>query len=112
MVGILKIKHEIFVEDNGIGFDEVYLDRIFTPFQRLHGGSAYEGSGMGLAICRKIMERYEGSITAQSRPDAGATFILTFPVNLLRALRRCAPHLPANLHGPEAGKMPGRRTVA
>jgi|GEM_PF-3966237 len=59
-----KSRYQIFVEDNGIGFDEVYLDRIFTPFQRLQGGSAYEGSGMSLAICRKIMERYEGSITA------------------------------------------------
>ena len=50
----------IFVEDNGIGFDEIYLDRIFAPFQRLHGRSAYEGTGMGLAICRKIVERLWG----------------------------------------------------
>ena len=70
----------IFVEDNGIGFDEKYLDRIFAPFQRLHGRSAYEGTGMGLAICRKIAERHGGSITAKSKPGAGSTFIITLPV--------------------------------
>lgn len=107
-----KSRYQIFVEDNGIGFDQVYLDKIFTPFQRLHGRLAYEGAGMGLAICRKIMERHEGSITAQSRPDAGATFTLTFPVNLLRALRSCAPRLSANQNGPESGKRSGRRTVS
>ncbi len=70
----------IFVEDNGIGFDEKYLARIFAPFSRLHGRSAYEGTGMGLAICRKIVERHGGSISAESAPDKGATFIVTLPV--------------------------------
>ena len=70
----------IFVEDNGIGFDEKYLDRIFMPFQRLHGRSAYEGTGMGLAICRKIVERHGGSITAKGKPGEGSTFIITLPV--------------------------------
>ncbi len=70
----------IFVEDNGIGFEEQYLDRIFSPFQRLHGRSAYEGTGMGLAICKRIVERHKGSITAQSRPGEGAVFIVTLPV--------------------------------
>lgn len=65
--------------DNGIGFDEKYLDRIFTPFQRLHARSEYEGTGMGLAVCRKIVERHGGQITAQSQPEQGATFLVTLP---------------------------------
>ena len=68
------------VQDNGIGFDEQYVDRIFAPFQRLHGRSTYEGTGMGLAICRKIAERHGGTITATSRPGEGSTFIVTLPV--------------------------------
>jgi signal transduction histidine kinase len=72
---------EIFVEDNGIGFDEKYLDRIFKPFQRLHGRtSEYEGTGMGLAICRKIVERHGGTITARSAQGEGSTFIVTLPL--------------------------------
>ncbi len=71
---------QIRVEDNGIGFDTKYLDRIFKPFQRLHDRSEYEGSGMGLAICRRIVERHSGSITAISEIDKGATFIVTLPV--------------------------------
>ncbi len=70
----------IFVEDNGIGFDEKYLDRIFVPFERLHGKSAYEGTGMGLAICRKIVERHGGTITAKSKAGEGSTFIITLPL--------------------------------
>jgi PAS domain S-box-containing protein len=70
----------IFVEDNGIGFNEKYLDRIFAPFERLHGRSEYEGSGIGLSICKKIAERHGGSITARSNPGEGATFIVTLPV--------------------------------
>jgi PAS domain S-box-containing protein len=71
---------QIFVRDNGIGFEEKYLDRIFEMFQRLHGIEEYEGTGMGLAICRKIVDRHGGSITAVSVPGAGATFILKLPV--------------------------------
>jgi signal transduction histidine kinase len=69
----------ILVSDNGIGFDEKYLDRIFLPFQRLHGHNEYKGSGMGLAICKKIVERHEGSITARSKPGQGTTFLITLP---------------------------------
>lgn len=69
----------IHVQDNGIGFDEKYLDRIFTVFQRLHGRNEYEGSGVGLAVCRKIAERHGGCITARSAPGQGATFIVTLP---------------------------------
>lgn len=71
---------EIFVEDNAIGFEERYLDRIFKPFQRLHGRSEYEGIGMGLAICRRIVERHRGSITAVSKPGKGSTFIVRLPL--------------------------------
>ena len=71
---------EIRVEDNGIGFETKYLDRIFAPFQRLHTRQQYEGSGMGLAICRKIVERHKGKITASSVPGQGATFVITLPV--------------------------------
>jgi PAS domain S-box-containing protein len=71
---------EITIQDNGIGFDEKYLDRIFQVFQRLHGRNEYEGTGVGLAICRKIVERHGGEITATSIPGQGATFIVTLPV--------------------------------
>jgi PAS domain S-box-containing protein len=67
----------LHVADNGIGFDEKYLSRIFAPFQRLHGRGEYEGTGMGLAICRRIVERHGGSITARSAPGQGATFLVT-----------------------------------
>ena len=70
---------ELQINDNGIGFDEKYLDRIFTPFQRLHGRSTYEGTGMGLAICRKIIERHGGRLTAKSIPDQGSTFTIALP---------------------------------
>lgn len=70
---------EISVKDNGIGFDEKNLDRIFKPFERLHGWGEYEGSGMGLAICQKIVLRHHGQITAKSQPGQGAMFIITLP---------------------------------
>ena len=70
----------ILVEDNGIGFDEKYLDRIFDVFQRLHPRDVHEGTGVGLAICRRIVERHGGTITASSRPGEGATFEITLPV--------------------------------
>ena len=70
----------LVVRDNGIGFDEKYLDRLFKPFQRLHGQSAYEGTGIGLAICKKIAERHGGSISAASAPGEGARFEVTLPV--------------------------------
>ncbi|MGJ5676249.1 MAG: PAS domain-containing protein [Nostochopsis sp.] len=74
-------KCQIIVEDNGIGFNEKYLDRIFNVFQRLHGRSEYDGTGIGLAICRKIVERHHGSITAKSQPGQGAKFIVTLPIH-------------------------------
>ena len=70
---------EISIEDNGIGFDEKYADRIFKPFQRLHARSKYEGSGLGLSICKKIVDQHNGSISVKSKPGDGATFIITLP---------------------------------
>lgn len=69
----------ITVRDNGIGFDERYLDRIFQSFQRLHGCGEYEGTGIGLAICRKIAERHGGTLTARSAPGEGAAFMVDLP---------------------------------
>ena len=71
---------EIIVEDNGIGFDEKYCDRIFNVFQRLHGRNSYEGTGIGLSIYQKIVDRHGGEITAKSKPDCGAKFIVTLPI--------------------------------
>jgi signal transduction histidine kinase len=68
------------VSDNGIGFEESHADRIFTPFKRLHGRGEYEGTGMGLAICRRIVERHGGDITASSTPGEGTTFTVLLPV--------------------------------
>ena len=71
---------QLRVEDNGIGFDEKYGDRIFNVFQRLHGRSQYEGTGIGLAICRRIVERHGGKIQARSSPGQGSTFIVHLPI--------------------------------
>jgi signal transduction histidine kinase len=70
----------IYIKDNGIGFDEVYLDKIFTIFQRLHGRSQYEGTGIGLAIVKKIIDKHEGLLTAKSKEGEGTTFILLLPL--------------------------------
>ena len=67
---------EIRIIDNGIGFDQKYIDRIFAVFQRLHERGAYDGTGIGLAVVRKIVERYGGTITAKSSKNNGATFII------------------------------------
>jgi PAS domain S-box-containing protein len=70
---------EIQVRDNGIGFEEEYAEKIFAPFQRLNGRQEFEGTGMGLAICRKIVTLCGGTISATSHPGAGATFLITLP---------------------------------
>lgn len=70
---------DIVVADNGIGFEERYRERIFKPFERLHRKGEYEGSGMGLAICERILMRHGGNIKAESRPGEGSRFIVTLP---------------------------------
>jgi signal transduction histidine kinase len=72
--------YQLTIEDNGIGFDQKYADTIFDIFQRLHGRLEYEGSGIGLSICRRIVDRHHGKIIAKSSPDKGASFIITLPV--------------------------------
>jgi PAS domain S-box-containing protein len=74
-------KVQLEFEDNGIGFDEKHLERIFQPFGRLHGMEEYEGNGMGLAICKKIVDRHHGTITALSRPEQGSTFVVILPTH-------------------------------
>jgi len=70
---------ELSIEDNGIGFDEKYTEKIFAVFQRLHGRNEYEGSGVGLAVCRRIVDRHAGKIVARSQPGHGSTFIISLP---------------------------------
>jgi signal transduction histidine kinase len=77
--GIPEKLMRIYVKDNGIGFDEMYLDPIFTEFQQLHSKQSYGGSGIGLAICHKITANHHGTISAKSSPGNGATFIVTLP---------------------------------
>ncbi len=74
---------KIIVADNGIGFDPKHSERIFQIFQRLHGRGEYEGSGIGLSICRKIVDRHGGSITAQSDLGQGTRFTITLDKRLL-----------------------------
>ncbi len=70
----------LFIKDNGIGFDNAYKDQIFKIFQRLHGRMEYEGTGIGLATCRKIVDRHGGMIDADGRPGDGTTFTIVLPI--------------------------------
>jgi light-regulated signal transduction histidine kinase (bacteriophytochrome) len=70
----------ILVQDNGIGFDNKYGDQIFKVFERLHGRDEYEGTGIGLAICRKVVERHHGTIKAEGILGKGSTFTITLPL--------------------------------
>jgi signal transduction histidine kinase len=72
---------ELRVADNGLGFDAQFATRIFRAFERLHGTSAYPGTGIGLALCRKIVERHHGTITADGREGEGATFTVRLPLH-------------------------------
>jgi light-regulated signal transduction histidine kinase (bacteriophytochrome) len=72
---------DLTVADNGIGFEPQYAARIFRAFERLHGASAYPGTGIGLALCYKIVERHHGTITADGSPGAGSVFHVRLPVH-------------------------------
>jgi light-regulated signal transduction histidine kinase (bacteriophytochrome) len=76
---------DISVADNGLGFDNRHAERIFEPFQRLHSSDAYPGSGIGLAICRKVVERHGGAITASGTPGQGSVFTISLPLRPLPA---------------------------
>ena len=70
---------ELRVADNGIGLDPVHAEKIFKPFERLHGHASYEGSGLGLAVCARIVERHGGRIRAEGQPGLGTTLVVTLP---------------------------------
>ena len=70
----------ISITDNGIGFEPRHAERIFGMFERLHGREEFDGTGVGLATCRKIAERHSGELTAWGEPDAGAVFTLILPI--------------------------------
>jgi signal transduction histidine kinase len=83
------------VADNGIGFDPQYRTRIFRVFERLHGRGAYPGTGIGLALCRKIAERHGGSVVADAVPDKGATFTVTMQTQRAAAVSDAPEPVPA-----------------
>ncbi len=79
--------HSIFVEDNGIGISEEYHEKVFTMFTRLHSHYTYEGSGLGLSICKKIMQKMGGDITLIKNNDTGSIFELKFPLDIIYTQR-------------------------
>ncbi|HEU4471120.1 MAG TPA: response regulator [Flavisolibacter sp.] len=78
--------HRVIIQDNGIGFDPKYADEIFMVFKRLHSYHEFEGSGVGLSICKKIIDKHNGSIRAESKPGTGARFIIDFPLRENKAV--------------------------
>lgn len=78
----------IFIRDDGIGFDNRYVEKVFTLFQRLHGRTEYEGTGIGLAIVKKIIDKHHGLITAESKEGEGATFIIVLPKQQTSVLKQ------------------------
>ena len=71
----------IYIQDNGIGFDQQYAEQIFDMFRRLHVHSEFEGTGIGLTLCKKIVEKHNGFISVQSKVNKGSIFIISLPVH-------------------------------
>jgi light-regulated signal transduction histidine kinase (bacteriophytochrome) len=86
----------LVVRDNGIGFDLQYSRRIFRVFERLHGRGTYSGTGIGLALCRKIAQRHGGTVVADSVPDEGSTFTVTMQAQRTEAVSDMPPADPAD----------------
>jgi len=86
----------IYIEDNGIGFDQKYAEQIFDMFRRLHANAEYEGTGIGLALCKKIVEMHKGFISALGKPGEGAVFIVSLPLQESRKEKQseARPGLP------------------
>jgi signal transduction histidine kinase len=80
-----KIFYAITISDNGIGFEEQYADLIFVIFKRLHSSSNFEGTGIGLAICKKIADKHHGYIYAKSKLNKGSDFTLVLPEEFIHA---------------------------
>ena len=74
-----NLYHRIHIKDNGIGFEAKYAEEIFVVFKRLHSYHEFEGTGIGLSICKKIVDRHHGFISASSKPNEGAVFTVTLP---------------------------------
>jgi signal transduction histidine kinase len=79
--GTIGRYHRIGIRDNGIGFEQAKAERIFDIFQRLHSREEYPGTGIGLAICKRVIQNHKGFIEASGEPGKGAVFTLYFPVN-------------------------------
>jgi len=86
----------IYIQDNGIGFDQVYAEQIFDMFRRLHVHSEFEGTGIGLTLCKKIVEKHNGYISVQSKTGKGSTFIISLPVHQASAENTGVPNGEAN----------------
>ena len=76
---------KITVRDNGIGFSNEHVDRMFDPFIRLNSKDKYEGTGLGLALCKKIVDRHHGIIFANGAKDEGAVFTILLPLNTIKS---------------------------